>query len=408
VSWFSRFVSKKPAQVPPLKEAPPAPEAPARRIPPHIERLARAGEPGGASIEEALATLREVHATTDEGLALDELMARAKSRPLPDAVAVAGASALVDRGEPDVALRLLAGASSSSALLFTADLKAERGEIASAAALAERVLLRDLDHPGARDRHKRWRSALGLDTEARRVDANTATVATSEPDAPFLLLREVARGGSGAVYEAEDRELGRRVALKVYHQPDRDRKQLLHEAHVAAELAGPGILRVWDVDPDHGWLALEWAAQGSLRDHVRARSLATFTPIGRWALPLAAALGRVHAAGWVHHDVKPANVLFLAPESPLFADFGTARRIGEPSPPGSLGYVSPERMRGRVSDPRDDVYGFGRVLEDVLDAAGDPAVSGRWHPVVAACLGPDEGRPADGRALSTRLRIEAT
>jgi len=45
VSWFSRFVSKKPAQVPPLKEAPPAPEAPARRIPPHIERLARAGEP---------------------------------------------------------------------------------------------------------------------------------------------------------------------------------------------------------------------------------------------------------------------------------------------------------------------------------------------------------------------------
>jgi serine/threonine protein kinase len=110
----------------------------------------------------------------------------------------------------------------------------------------------------------------------------------------------------------------------------------------------------------------------------------------------------------VHHDVKPANVLFLAPESPLFADFGTARRIGEPSPPGSLGYVSPERMRGRVSDPRDDVYGFGRVLEDVLDAAGDPAVSGRWHPVVAACLGPDEGRPADGRALSTRLRIEAT
>ena len=375
---------------------------------PHIERLARVGEPGGASVEEALATLREVHATTDEGPALDELMARATTRPLPDPVVVAGASALIDRGEPALALRLLSGATSSSALLLTADLRAERGEMATAIALAERVLLRDLDHPGARDRHRRWRSAIGLDADTRRVDASSATVATSEPDSPFLLLREVARGGSGAVYEAEDRELGRRVALKVYHQPDRDRKQLLHEAHVAADLAGPGILRVWDVDPDHGWLALEWAALGSLRDHVRARSLASFVHVGRWALPLATALGRVHASGWVHHDVKPANVLFFGQDNCVFADFGTARRIGEPSPPGSLGYVSPERLRGRASDPRDDIYGFGRILEDVLEAIGDAALTARWHALTAACLGPDDGRPADGRALATRMRIEAT
>ncbi len=381
---------------------------PLQRVPPHIDRLAHAGEPGGASVEEALATLREVHATTEEGMALDELMARATVRPLPDPIAVAGASALVDRGEPALALKLLAGTTSSSALLLTADLRAERGEIALAVALAERVLLRDLDHPGARDRHRRWRSALGLDADTRRVDASTATVATSEPDAPFLLLREVARGGSGAVYEAEDRELGRRVALKVYHQPERDRGQLLHEAHVAAELEGPGILRVWDVDPDHGWLALEWAAQGSLRDHIRSRALGSFVPVGRWALPLAMALGRVHAAGWVHHDVKPANVLLLGVEQPAFADFGTARRVGEPSPPGSLGYVSPERLRGRASDPRDDIYGFGRVLEDVLEVIGNDAQTARWHALAAACLGPDEGRPADGRALTTRIRIEAT
>ena len=80
----------------------------------------------------------------------------------------------------------------------------------------------------------------------------------------------MARGGAGAVYEAEDRELGRKVALKVYHHIERDRGQLAHEARVAAALAGPGVVRVLDADPAHGWLALEWAPLGAIRDHVRA------------------------------------------------------------------------------------------------------------------------------------------
>jgi serine/threonine protein kinase len=109
----------------------------------------------------------------------------------------------------------------------------------------------------------------------------------------------------------------------------------------------------------------------------------------------------------VHHDVKPANVLLFAPDRPVLADFGTARRALDPSPLGSLGYVSPERIAGRASHPRDDVFGFGRILEDVLDAMADPALTARWQPIAAACVGPDEGRPADARALVTRLRVEA-
>jgi serine/threonine-protein kinase len=115
----------------------------------------------------------------------------------------------------------------------------------------------------------------------------------------------------------------------------------------------------------------------------------------------------VHGAGWVHHDVKPANVLLAAPGAPILADFGTARRVGEPSPPGSLGYVSPERLKGRSSHPKDDVYGFGRLLEDVLDALADAALAERWRPIASACVGPDEQRPEDARALVTRLRVEA-
>jgi serine/threonine-protein kinase len=98
----------------------------------------------------------------------------------------------------------------------------------------------------------------------------------------------------------------------------------------------------------------------------------------------------------VHHDVKPANVLLRWPDEPMLADFGIARRRGDPSPPGSLGYVSPERLAGRPSDPRDDVYGFGRVLAESLEA---PALAW-WEDLAAACTGPDEGRPRDGAELA--------
>jgi serine/threonine-protein kinase len=235
---------------------------------------------------------------------------------------------------------------------------------------------------------------------------------TSRPDAPFRLLREVARGGTATVFEAEDNDFGRRVALKIYHRPDRDRAQLLHEARVAVALAGEGVVRVFDLDPDQGWIALEWARGGTLRTLLRSASASNADGVTAWAKPLSAALARVHRAGWVHHDVKPANVLLRAPGEPLLGDFGNARRRSEPSPAGSLGYVSPERLAGRPSDPRDDIYGYGRVLEDALDRVspekawvlGGPAAF--WRSIAAACVGPDEGRPADGEAL--RVLVETT
>ena len=414
---FWSFLKKKgdpppapaPAPDPPARTEPKA-GAPADQegLPSDIALLLRAGERDGPSTADALALLRHLRSTAEEGRAIDELMRVHAARALPEPLVVAMASALVDRGEARVATRVLTNASSSSALLMRADLAAQDGEIAKALAFTERVMLRDFDHPGARERHQRFRTALGFTTEAKRSDASGATVVTREPDAPFRLLREVARGGAGAVYEAEDRELLRRVALKVYHHPERDRAQLAHEAHVAAELAGPWIVRVLDIDPRHGWLALEWAPKGALRDRIRAHDRAILTPIERWAIPLATALARAHLGGWVHHDVKPANVLLDAQGEPLLADFGIARRVGEPSPPGSMGYVSPERMHGRASDPRDDVFGFGRVLEDVLDALADDDITARFRPLASACVGPDDGRPADARAVLTRLRVEVT
>jgi serine/threonine-protein kinase len=396
-----------PRDTAPSPPGPAAPPPPAAHVPSDLARLLRVGLPGGPTDEEALASFAALRSTPDEGRAVEELARSAQIRKLPDPLLLALGATLLDRGELDAAAHVLARAASSSAFLLLADLAERRGDLPIALSYIERVLLRDLDHPGARERHRRWRAELGFEFDAAHKAVVTgATALAREPDAPFDLLREVGRGGAAAVYQAVDRELGRHVALKVYHQPERDRHQLAHEARVAVMLEGAGIVRVFDVDPEHGWIALEWAPGGALRDHIRAREVGRLLPLEHWAVPLATALARVHTAGWVHHDVKPANVILSRTNAAILTDFGTARRIGEPSPPGSLGYVSPERMRGRASDPRDDVYGYGRMLEDALEVIGDARVALRYRPLAAACAGPDAGRPADGRALVTRLRVE--
>jgi eukaryotic-like serine/threonine-protein kinase len=367
-----------------------------------VEHLVRVGRPDGPSLEEALKSFAWLRTTPDEGRAIQRLLARDAVAPLPEPMLLAVASALADRGEPAAAGAALRRVDSLPALMMQADLLETIGDRASALSFIERVLGRDVDWPGARERHARWSRALGAvepdapDRDSAAVANAMAATAPLAPLAPFVLLREAGRGGSATVYEAEDRDLGRRVALKVYHRPDRDRPKLLHEARVAVAVAGEGVVPVFDVDPDRGWLAMQWAPFGALAARRRPGP-----PLG-WIRGLAAALARVHAAGWVHHDVKPANVLLRAPGTPMLADFGIARRAGKPSPPGSAGYVSPERLSGRPSDPRDDVFGFGRVLlveADHADGGGD----GAWRALAAECTGPDALRPRDGTALLERI-----
>jgi serine/threonine-protein kinase len=393
------------------KEAPPAPE---EKSPEPLEPIAdpaeiaanediaiacAAGTTSGAPLSESLAAFARLRATAWESRALAALIARDEEHSLPENLAIRVASALADRGESARAIPLLEKRSSPGALLLLSDFEAELGDTARALALVERVVARDFDFAGARERLARHRAALGVSAPAPAPGNSSTLVGPRETDAPFVLLREVARGGAGAVYEAEDRELGRRVALKIYHDDSRGRTQLAHEARVAAALAGRGVVRVFDVDLDRAWLALEWAAGGSLRDAIRSKHADVVDPLEKWALPLARALAHVHGAGWVHLDVKPANVLFDARQNALLGDFGIARRIGEPSPQGSFGYLSPERMSGAPSSPRDDVYGFGRVIEEVLAVCASP----KWRAIADLCLAKNDVRPVDGAALAAML-----
>ena len=384
--------------------------------PDEIELLALIGAVGGPSVEDAIAILRRARGTLREAEAVAAALRGLGERAIPGPVRLACAEILAMRGEDQQALRLLEGTTLTAGLLLAAELHASSGQLARAVGTIERVLARDIEAPGAKERHARWRAALGRTAApTRRLDEATI-VAANATRGPFRLLREVARGGAGVVYEAEDEALGRRVAFKVYHGRAADRPLVEREARLAAAVAGPGVLRVLDASPAEGWVALEWVARGSVRDVLRAGDVAALLPIARWAQPLARAIARVHREGYVHADVKPGNVLFRHPNDPVLGDFGIARPrgAGGENDGGSPGYVSPERIAGRGGEPRDDVYGYGRILEDVVHRLDEAVQAGRvavseldaaepWQTLALRCVGPDEGRPADGDELVRAL-----
>lgn len=371
---------------------------------PRLERLARLGVSDGPSEEEATALLASLRESPLESAALAIVAGVAKRHGVGDALAAAAAKIAVDRGEPSTARQLLARATSPPALLLAADLAEESGDALLALATVERVLARAYETEGARERHARLLRALGRGDgrTAPRTPGRDETALSAHVDAPYVLRRELARGGAATVYEAHDRELDRLVALKVYHDARLGRAQLLLEARTATTLANRRVIRVLDADPENGWLVLELFPRGSLKDAWRrgdqdVRALA-------WLGPLIEALHEVHAHGFVHLDVKPGNVLVRSASEVVLADFGTARTVGATSPPGSLGYVSPERLGGAPAGPADDVYGLGRVLEDAIGKMTEPPA--RLVGLARRLLAKESDRPKDLAALARWIADE--
>lgn len=376
-----------------------APAAP--KPPTEIEALAKTGKADGPTAEEALQILRRMRGTGDESAALAAALTVDKP---PSLLRVACAEMLAERGEEERAIEVLTGDASTEGLLLVADLHANKGDLPRAIGAIERVLARRIDAPGARERHARWSRSLGVATRARpKVDEATVLNAKAV-EGPFRILREVARGGAGTVYEAADDVLGRRVAFKVYHGQSADRSLVEREVRLIERFRGDGVARAFDASLDEGWIALEWVPRGSLRDILRTGNLDALLPLGAWARPLAKALSRVHRDGWVHADIKPANVLLRDLDDAILTDFGISRVAGESSSGGSPGYLSPERLGGEKASPLDDVYGFGRIVEDVLQAVvGRPEAAAYdlepWTRVVRSCLGAPTHRPMDGSQL---------
>ena len=197
----------------------------------------------------------------------------------------------------------------------------------------------------------------------------------------YALGEHLGKGAFGTVWLADDRTLGRRVALK-FVEPHK-LAQLRDEAATLAQLDHPNIVKVWDVslDPEAPALIMEYVEGESLRARmVREGVLAVEDAVGI-ACSVLGALDHAHGKGILHRDIKPENILLSGDGLTKLGDFGlgkmteaeisllTSRSVlskgSDTSVAGTLAYMSPEQMVG-AEDTRSDVYSVGVLLYELL------------------------------------------
>lgn len=212
--------------------------------------------------------------------------------------------------------------------------------------------------------------------------------------AGYLLEAELARGGMGVVFLARDVELDRRVALKLI-RPDLSsdpayRERFRTESRAAAAIEHPNVVGLYEARSLEGvlYLAMQYVAGPDLRTEIFERGRLEPRVAISIAEQVGAGLDAVHAAGLVHRDVKPANVLLANPGADvraLITDFGIARAEAATTKltatgqfMGTLDYIAPEQMQGSRVDARADVYALGCVLYEMLTGSVPyPAADGR-------------------------------
>ncbi|MEZ5940875.1 MAG: serine/threonine-protein kinase [Planctomycetaceae bacterium] len=194
----------------------------------------------------------------------------------------------------------------------------------------------------------------------------------------FLLKRHVGRGGFGDVWDAFDTKLQRRVALKTPRDREVDPAHLrlfLREARAVAQIEHPHVVRVYEQGEVNGraYIAAEFVDGPTLARWVKWHDVDA-AEAARICRDIALGLVAAHAAGVVHRDLKPGNVLMAAGDVPKIVDFGLAKRldgtttIGQPGTIlGTFAYMSPEQARGnQYVDGRSDVYSLGAILYELL------------------------------------------
>lgn len=205
----------------------------------------------------------------------------------------------------------------------------------------------------------------------------------------YRILGKLGEGGMGAVYKAEDTKLGRLVAIKRVtpraHSDDVSRVRLLREARAASALNHPCVVTIHAIEEADGvdFLVMEYV-EGEPLDAIVARGPLDPGRAAAIAADIADALDHAHAAGLVHRDVKPANVIVTPRGRAKVLDFGIAKPQAQAASAhastaiapltasgaivGTGPYLSPEQLRGEDLDGRSDVFALGAVLYEMLTA----------------------------------------
>ena len=241
----------------------------------------------------------------------------------------------------------------------------------------------------------------------------------------------IARGGMGVVYRATQLALDRPVALKVIarHLADDEsfRERFLRESRLAARLDHPNVVPVYDAREEDGELivVMRLVEGGDLKRRIAADGPLSPAEAVELLGQVARALDTAHAAGIVHRDVKPHNIL-IEGDRAFLTDFGLAKALGDSgvldgaSIAGTVEYMSPEQWQGRSIGPPADVYSLGCVLYEALtgivpyarqEADAEPEIPEGLDAVIerAVAKDPDERFPTAGALIdAAREREGAT
>lgn len=213
---------------------------------------------------------------------------------------------------------------------------------------------------------------------------------------PYTILGPLGAGGMGEVYRARDARLGRDVALKILTDKLEGQADALErfdrEARTVASLSHPNVVALYDYGKYEGTVcAVSELLEGESLDRRLARERMAWRQAIEFAALIADGLSSAHARGIVHRDLKPGNVFITRDGQIKILDFGLATsarliadgRGGESTMTvqtepgtvlGTLGYMSPEQVRGETADPRSDIFALGCILYEML--AGRRAFSG--------------------------------
>lgn len=221
----------------------------------------------------------------------------------------------------------------------------------------------------------------------------------------YQLEEPIASGGAATVWRAFDATLARSVAVKLLHPHlasdavtvERFRLESVN----AARIAHPNAVAIYDTnfDGDLVYLVMEYVDGPSLKDVLAERGALDPEVVAALGEQVATALGEAHAAGVVHRDIKPGNILLTQDGVAKVTDFGIAKALsdaqdtltGPGTVVGTAAYVAPEQLEGAEADPRIDVFALGVVLYECL--LGSPAFTGDTPTATAAARLTRELRP---------------